>query len=641
MLNLATHTGSSMLRVARPRAYFIDDAWAAPQRQVLAACIPSLRQLLSDHQDVREWFVAEYKPVGDVRTSAYFDPWLENAGADIKFWGKIASSPRFGELRNEWGELASIWHARVELLEKVRVGLHDAGFEVVLFHSLPPFNPNDVPSIIVIDYMLSNDADYKKIAESTHWLSGVSAHCFKSTTATPPFVLLISSALNPSETETKALEFRKGSRTMSSYFRMVPKADLQFDGRVVGLAKEYHTISAKKLLEFYSVYKGLRKGYEEAAKEIAESIESLELEDLVTFHAAQLKDEGTLDDYLAWLYGQVLTSKLLKKVDFVKAGRGVGSSDEVLLGQLKPQQLIPELFYEASFLATLEQTAPECGLEKIQFANMYQSLCEPKIVLLAVSQTCDLIQCKITNDQVLCVEGALTELDVAAEASLLKLTIDQIAKEHQVYRVGQKYFSVDWGGFKDLRTVKIGHLDDRRMWTLIGRMNELYALNIQASAMQAVGRIGLPVVPHYVHYISKISISLIQQNQGRIATKEISSGDVVGIIRPHKANCDIFLPSHIREEMAQLIDVLIALPNALKGIPNAADVSALLRDVAARGFTGKGDMERKIDFKHGLNISRSGERSTKDRPKFAKIFASTAVPALENGDYLEIVFLPI
>ncbi|WP_367189814.1 hypothetical protein [Burkholderia sp. Ed8] len=631
-----------MQQATRPRAYFIDDAWAAPQRQVLAACIPSLRQLLSDHQDVKEWFVAEYKAVGDVRTSAYFDSWMESAGSDIEFWGRIASSPRFGELRDEWGELANIWHTRVELLEKVRSGLRDAGFDVVLFSSLPTFDPNDVPSIIVIDYMLSNDADYKKIAESTHWLGGVSTHCFQSPSTTPPFVLLISSALNPSETEKKALEFRKDSKTMSSYFRMVPKADFQFSGRVVGLAKEHHTISAKKLLEFYSVYKGLRKAYEEVAKEIADSIESLELEDLVTFHAAQLKDEGTLDDYLAWLYGQVLTSKLLKKVDFVKAGRGVGDSDEVLLGQLRPQQLIPDLFYEASFLATLEQTAPECGLEKIQFANMYQSFCEPQIVLLTVSQTCDLIQCKITNDQVLCVEGVLTELDVAAEASLLKLTIDQIAKEHQIYKVGGKYFSVNWGGFKDLRTVKIGHLNDRRMWTLIGRMNELYALNIQASAMQAVGRIGLPVVPHYVHYISKVSISLIQKNQGRVATKEISRGEVVGVVRPHKkANCDIYLPVHVREEMAQLIDILVALPNALKGIPNTGDISALLRDMAARGFTGKGDMEGKIDFKHGLNVSASGERSTKDRPKFAKIFASTALPAIEGGDYLEIVFLPI
>jgi len=633
IVNSASISNGGALRV-----YFIDDAWAAPQSNVLASCVPSLRRLFADHEDVRTWFAAEYGAMGDYRTSVFFDAWVANAANDSLFWKRISSSPRFTELREEWGEIANIWNSGVEILEKVRHGLEAEGFDVELYSQLPRFNPSSIPSIIVIDYILGQEADPQKIAESTHWLSGISNYCLQSPDAKPPLVLLISSALNANETETKAKDFRKNAQTMSSYFRLIPKATQNFEQNVVGLAKEYCTVSADKLLQFYSVYKGLRKGYDEATKEIGESIESLELEDLLTFHAAQLKDEGTLDEYLAWLYGQVLTSKLLRKADFVKAGRKVENSDEVLLGQLKPQQLIPQLFYEASFLNTLEQTVPEFGLEKIQFANMYQAKCAPSSVLLVISQTCDLTQCKIKNSHVLCVEGTLTELDVSVETALLKMTIDQITKEHQVYKLGEKFYSVNWGDFKNLRTVIDRHLNERHQWVLMGRMNELYALNIQASAIQAVGRIGLPIVPQYAYYISKISISLVKNKQ-RFITKEIASGDVIGVIRPYKQNIDIYLASHVREQMAQITDELVS---QLKGISNSGAMSELLRGETMRGFTSnKGDMEHGIDFKNGLNIASGGVRSTQARPGFAKVFGHTSMPVVEGGEYLEFLFQPI
>lgn len=429
---------------------------------------------------------------------------------------------------------------------------------------------------------------------------------------------------------------------MQTFLRMVPKAQESFASYVVGLAKDHCTIAADRLVEFYSVYKELVNGYEKAAREIKDSISQLELEDLVTFHAAQLNNEGgTLDEYLSWLYGQVLTSKLLKQKPFVLAGRNVGSSDEVLLGQLRPHQHIPNLFYEASFLATIEQVAPGTCLENIQFANMYQGTCEKSIVLLVITQTCDLLQGKVKNNHVLCVEGKLTPLEVNTEAALLKLTIDQIAKAHQVYKSGDKYFSVDWLEYKNLRTVLKHHLQERHQWTLMGRLNELYALSIQVAATQELGRIGLPLTPHYAQYLARISIAMVKNN-GRHDCKEIGSGDILGVIRPHKTGCDIYLTRQTREEIANHVEALLSSAHA-KGLSNGNKLLDLLRKPDLRGFTGKENVETgTVDVTSGFMTAQNGPRTTEAVPGFCKMSAKgTLSNSLDSKHYVEIVFLPI
>jgi hypothetical protein len=540
--------------------------------------------------------------------------------------------------------LGARWREKVEILNKVRVGLTDAGFDVELYAALPPqrFKPDDMPAVIVIDYVLSTEANLEKITESTQWLSGVSKSCFDTDGSKPPLVVLISSAIQPDKVDATGREFRHSSNTLSSYFRMVPKGQEQdsFANYVVGLAKDHCTIAADRLVEFYSVYKELVKGYEKAASEIKDSITQLELEDLVTFHAAQLNSEGgTLDEYMAWLYGQALTSKLLKQKPFVLAGRNVGNSDEVLLGQLKPHQLIPNLFYEASFLATLEQVAPGTRLENIQFANLYQGVRDESIVLLVITQTCDLLHDNLQNNHVLCVEGKLTPLKVDTEAALLKLTIDQIAKEHQVYKSGGQYFTVDWLEKKNLRTVLKGDLQERTQWKLIGRLNELYALSIQVAATQVLGRIGLPLTPHYAQYVARISVAVVKNN-ARHDPREIGSGDIIGVIRPHKSGCDIYLTRQIREEIANHVDALLKTQHA-KGL-SGKKLLNLLQTAGLRGFSsGKGNVETGVvEFTSGFMLANGG-RATESIPGAGRMSARSALPNVADGHYVEIVFLPI
>jgi len=629
----------------RPRAFFIDDAWAAPSRGTLVGFVPSLRQLLMDNDDVREWFVTRYETQGDIRTSGYFDPWVSGAEQDVTFWQRVSSSPRFAELSDSWGQIADTWNERVSQLEEVRAGLEEDGFEVILHSKLPKLDTADMPPVIILDFILSEHADQQKIEESINWVGAISKHCLNTADASPPLILLISTSLSYKDTDTTAKRFRTDSRTLSSYFRMVPKTDSAFKSRVVGFARDHRNVAADELAAFYSVYKGLRKGYQQAVSDISKAMESLELEDLITFYAAQLKKEGTLDEYLAWLYGQVLTSKLLKEADFVCAARKIRNSDEVLLGQLKPQQSIPELFYEASFLATIEQVLPTgAALEEVRFANMYRAVFFPNTVLLVISQTCDLIHGKVGSDQVLCVEGTLSPLDVTTESALLKMTIDQITGQHQVYKVERQYYSIDWGGFKDLRTVSVGKLNNRPQWKLIGRLNELYALNIQSSATEALGRIGLPITPHFVYYIANISIAVIRQGRGRVAESAIANGDVVGVIRPRTDGCDIYLAPHIRKEMASRADELISLPNISKSISNSKSFSQLLLSPDFRGFMGTGDMASNsgIVFKNGFLIDKTGVRTSKSCPNFTTISARLERGAVENNKtYLEVVFQPI
>lgn len=640
----------------RPRVLFIDDAWGAPPRATLHSVLPSLRNLLTDNVDVRQWFASEYKIDGaDVRRGDYFDPWLGEAEQDVRFWQRISSAPHFAEQPQDWGELADIWNDRVKLLEEVRVDLEADGFDVVLHKGLPAHDVGHLPPVIILDYILAGQADAKKIAESIQWVGAISDHCRKTPDARPPLILLISTALSYNDNDTVAKKFRIESRTLSSYFRLIPKSDPAFKSRVLGFAKDHLTIAVDELAAFYSVYKSFRESFETAVSEISETTQYLELEDLITFHAAQLKKEVTLDEYLAWLYGQVLTSKLLRHKSLVDAARRLRGSDEVILGQLKPQQLIPDLFYEASFLDTAEQVLDQDRVrEDVRFANMYRGTLHPdtlhpNTVLLVISQTCDLIHNKVANEQVLCVEGHLSLLEhLDSETALLKITIDQISRQHQVYRVAGKYYSVDWGDFKSLRTVARNMLNNRSHWQLIGRLNELYALSIQNSATQQLGRIGLPVTPHFVHYVAKISISIISQGKGRVASRHIDNGDVVAVIRPAPKHnhCDIYLPQHIRKEIAERVAEVIA-ESDIKGIAKPEAFRDLLLNPQTKGFAGgEGDMAlgSGIVFKHALQVDENGGRAKQPEsiPSFVLASARSTQGSIEKtSSHIEIVFTPL
>ncbi|GAB5604884.1 hypothetical protein [Sideroxyarcus sp. TK5] len=629
----------------QPQVLFIDDAWAAPARGKLVSCIPQIREILQDYQDVRDWFSSEYGTTGEVSDPTYFDAWLREAEQDIKFWQRLSSSPKFNELQDNWGEIANIWRESVILLEQVRKELEEKGFEVVLQKQLPDATQLRIPEVIVLDYVLSEEADPEKIRESNLWLSAISDHCINSDDAKPPLVLLISTSLRSQDRETKAKAFRLDSKTRSSYFRFVPKTDADFSCRIVNHAKYFQETTSERLSGFYSVYKGLKKGYQNAAAEITKSIDDLELEDLATFHAAQLQKEDTLDEYLAWLFGQVLTSKLLRCAEFVGPARIVQDSDEVLLGQLKPQQLIPALFYEASFFPSTEQVLLDAGVAEIRFANVYKAACENNVVLLVISQTCDLTHNKITNDQVLCVEGTLNSIDVKTEASLLKLTIDQIDRKHQVYQIDGKYYSIDWGEFKNLRTLSAERLNNRKLLKLIGRLNELYALSIQSAALQELGRIGLPITPHFVYYIAKISIAVALQGRGRVAEVDIDSGDIIGVIRPQKGGCDLHIAADIRIEIADKLTTLLE-PAYSKhfNTKQVAEFLNLLRGHDSKALNGSGDLgaETGISFKHIVVFDQAGERKPQSNPAFVKAYAKLEKSkSIDDKNLIEIVFQPI
>jgi hypothetical protein len=274
---------------------------------------------------------------------------------------------------------------------------------------------------------------------------------------------------------------------------------------------------------------------------------------------------------------------------------------------------------------------------------MYRSVCSPNKTVLVISQTCDLVQGKIKNDQVLCLEGTLSPVDVSTEAGLLKISIEQVQRAHPVYKVGAEFYSIDWAGFKNLRTFNTGTLNERRQWSLIGRLNEFYALSIQESAIQELGRIGLPVTPHYVYYINKISIAIIHQGKGRVTECEIANGDVVGVIRPGKSAFDIHLAQHVRHEMANQISTLLMPAGMAGGMNNTASLISLLQNPELKGFMGSGDITTPsgIDFKNGVLIDANGNRSTEKVPALAKICAQLAPGPVENKTHIEITFQPL
>src|SRR6187402_2383774 len=115
-----------------------------------------------------------------------------------------------------------------------------------------------------------------------------------------------------------------------------------------------------------------------------------------------------------WLCGQVLTNKLLKDAPVADSSdRLPPSSYKILLGHLGPTQGIPKLFTELSSVRTAsgELKKQRTSERELRFGDVFAHVKPrapagtPARYFLVVSQTCDLLQCKLENGQVLCIEG--------------------------------------------------------------------------------------------------------------------------------------------------------------------------------------------------------------------------------------------
>ena len=189
------------------------------------------------------------------------------------------------------------------------------------------------------------------------------------------------------------------------------------------------------------------------------------------------------------------------------SGKLPPENHRVLLGHLEPTQGIPKLFTEASTVRTAsgQRHKQTTGSRELRFGDIFVGKLTgrgKKVDLtkfrLVLSQTCDLLQKKITNGQVLCAEGLGTEVP-NTEVELMRATLRQLDdKGGTLIRLeeGGAYYQVRWNEI-NLVTIEQTKLKKEKGFSYIGRLNEIYALEVQHNALNKLGRIGVPVKPGY------------------------------------------------------------------------------------------------------------------------------------------------
>ncbi|ELQ3328999.1 MULTISPECIES: hypothetical protein [Pseudomonas] len=622
------------------KALFIDDAFARPTVADFQKKLGALRQFLADNSSTKDWFDREFGLSGSHTGRRYFEPILSSPEAVLRFWSMRQKSPSKMKLvREVFGDLVSDLNQHHAPLEKIESILKAQGWKVIKLPSLPSVDDvaEDV-ELIVMDYLLSGSipSDIEaKVSESIEFLKLIIQRAKKSPAAVHPFVILISSL--PSAID-HAHAFRKGTSSPGGLFRFVGKVsvDTEFPSAVDTLASQ-----GGDLQRFRRVQVSLEGAVVEAAQKLLDRVVDLELEDIATLYTGQLVTEKEpLSDYLGWLSGQLLTSSIQRNISLAECSADLPSeSYDVLLGHCEPTQNLSKIFSDFSSVKTSSGELYKVSQKsrQVRFGDLFvrhprkrrrETQGEQEVAagdndyLMVISQTCDLLQGKISNGQVLCVQG-LGRIIQSTEIELLRVTIRQMFSDGDVLvRDGDQFVQIEWGDAKDLVTVKLTSLSKEAGVSYIGRLNEIYALEVQHKALHQLGRIGVPIVPGYRVFFggAEIRIFTAKGELGQFL-HTLNNNSVLAILRCDKPKQKLLFSLELHRwvrETLERISVSEGFPSGL-----AKGVTDLLSALKASG-----------SFNVNVKFTRDGKVEGFNRDPISSLGEEKVVPLPGSVEFL-------
>lgn len=531
-------------RKIRGKALFIDDAFARPTVAQFQPYVGALRRLISDNVDAKDWIEKEYGLSGNHKGRSYFDPLMSNPDEVLRFWHSRKSSPYAEKLNEIFSSLVHELSQHHSPLETIDSLLNRHSWLTKKSAVLPDLDSVDLDvSLIVIDYHLSDSADEleDKVKESIAFLRNLVDRAKNSIDSVHPFIILISSL--PQIAPQHADAFRVGCSAPGGMFRFVKK--LRVDSDFVQAVESFYA-QREELQKFRKLHVELERTIEKATSQLCKHIGNLELEDLATLYTAQLVTEKEpLSDYVGWLAGQLVTSAVQSSAELAECAMDLPSeSYEILLGHCHPTQHLSGIFSEFSSVrsAAGELIKARSKKREVRFGDIYMktpkanaSVSSEQPYYLVISQTCDLLQGKITNDQVLCVEGTGREVK-STEIDMLTSTIRQMGVGGDfLIRDKETFYQVGWSE-KNLLSIVNRKLAKETGYTYIGRLNEIYALEVQHSALHALGRIGVPVVPGYRVFFGAVELKVFNGKGVELSGfhKVLDDKSVLSVLRNEK-----------------------------------------------------------------------------------------------------------
>lgn len=550
------------------KAVLIDDAYLRPSPEDLRKCLPSLRRFLRKTPEAKAWFDVTFGLSGGATDRGYFEPLLADPMSTLELWSRRADCPESQRLLEEGiaDVIADIGPLRLPL-EQIEATLLSQGWELVRFGALPEMDmvPVDA-SLVVIDYVLTSETPEDmaaKVSESTQFLQNLVQRGLESERGLPLIVLVSS---RPSVEKGDAEAFRKAVGLHGGYFHFIRKMNVLQE---LGQRIDGFTAEVAELESYRRVHLALKDALQMACAALKADVDGMELQDLAALHVGHLIHEGeSLSDYVGWMLGQALTVKLQESVTMADAsGRLPPESHRVLLGHLEPTQGIPKLFSEASTVRTAsgQRHKRTTGSRELRFGDIFVGKLTKtgkKVDLtqfrLVLSQTCDLLHNKITNGQVLCAEGHGTEVP-NTEVELMRATLRQLDdKGSTLIRLdGDAYYQVRWNE-ANLITIEQTKLKKEQGFSYVGRLNEIYALEVQHNVLNKLGRIGVPIKPGYSLVFGAVRLR-VWGPKGELAAlaKSRDNKTVTAVLRPLPKNqVAILLSSDIKQWLVEQLDQL-------------------------------------------------------------------------------------
>ncbi|MVF23132.1 hypothetical protein EVC37_16140 [Methylocaldum sp. BRCS4] len=312
----------------------------------------------------------------------------------------------------------------------------------------------------------------------------------------PPLVVLMSRSPRLWE---KRNDFRDNAGLLGSTFRVVSKADLAKDGMLetmlTRLASHYE--DAMRIARFVHTWDS---GLDQARKNFLQILRRLDLPDLAQIRALLLDFEGQqLGEYLLDVADRVLQHEIEANSGTIAAAQEL---NKIKLSQYPAPHLagspdLQELAHRMVFQHVERLKLSSTGdIPQLQFGDILRckdqdSGAATDHVLLIVTPACDLARCGTEN--ILVLPGSLKPL------SARDWSYGSTAAKTPIFTSsdGSRYW-IRWN-LKGRQTIPLKTLCELlykgKGYERLGRIREMYAIEIQQKMLADMGRIGQPANP--------------------------------------------------------------------------------------------------------------------------------------------------
>lgn len=563
--------------MSRLTAVVIDDAFLPPTAVELNKYGDGILDLLAKNPATAEWFLKEFPTDADVESQGFLDEFFANIDHVARFWSIRHQSPlgtdfglqAFPALETEVnGNLAPL----LEIVE----ALGSLGYAVKTFGALPAESADQdyikSVNLIVIDHFLGTPSEGDAVVAPTiEYFVQLFGNAWQLEHPLTPYFLLVSTV--DIATNDRATDFRKRLNVSESMFRFAQKS-AKLEKSPLSAIKAFHR-DRDVLVEYSRFHAKYRSSLSKTFSEVIAAIAQLELMDLAAINVGQLHGEKeSLSSYLNWLIGQYLTNKLeTDNSIFLASGNLPTTIESSLVGHLGPSNRLSHIFSRISLnmpasqahyrslnrpvqirfgdvfkisdgesAELIEKDSPKArkriGLRtrfsdrhtfinqrsrtKVIFKKKITTASNNFRCVLLISQTCDVIHHKLKNDQILFVEGTATEIPSGDRSTMFWETAKQIgllAQNGMLIVHEKKYYRLSWD-VHEIRTMHRSAIERYLNDQYLGRLNELFALQIQRAALDHLGRVGLPIKPAQTLAFTRCEISASFGDQILVKKKE-------------------------------------------------------------------------------------------------------------------------